>query len=104
MPDSGYRLYNEKIARQTLRFSGRTAINAGFSVSEPAPVADDDSPLAFSMEGYSGIAPSSILPYYWSPGWNSVQALNKYMDEPGGNIKGDNMEVLLFSKKTDIEL
>jgi NADH-quinone oxidoreductase subunit G len=100
LPDSGFRLYHEKIARQTIRFSGRTAINAQVSVSEPAPPEDADSPLAFSMEGYRGIPPSSVLPYYWAPGWNSVQAVNTYLVEPDGAVKGESRDVLLFSGKT----
>ncbi len=99
LPDSGFRLYHEKIARQTIRFSGRTAMNAQVSVSEPAPPKDTDSPLAFSMEGYRGIPPSSVLPYYWAPGWNSVQAVNTYLVEPDGPVKGDSQDVLLFSRK-----
>ncbi len=35
IPDSGFRYFNEKIARQSPRFSGRTAMNANVSVSEP---------------------------------------------------------------------
>ena len=101
IPDSGFRYYNEKIARQTSRFSGRTAIDANVEVSEPKPPDDDDSPLAFSMEGYKGVPPSShIIPYYWSPGWNSVQAMNKYMDEPAGSLKDGNPGVLLFNGAT----
>ncbi len=102
IPDSESRFLNEKIARQTQRFSGRTAISANVSVSEERPPQDKDSALAFSMEGFKGTAPSSYLvPYYWSPGWNSAQAMNKYMDEPGGSNKGENPGVLLFNGKTD---
>lgn len=100
IPYSGFRYFNEKIARQSLRFSGRTAINARTSVSEPKPPQDDDSPLAFSMEGFKGVTPSYLTPYYWSPGWNSVQAMNKYTDEPAGSLKDGNPGVLLFSEKT----
>jgi NADH-quinone oxidoreductase subunit G len=96
MPDSSFRIYNEKIARQTLRFSGRTAMNADVDVSEPEPPRDDDSPLAYSMEGFKGVPSSWLVPWYWSPGWNSVQAMNKYMDEPGGDAEGGNQGVLLF--------
>jgi NADH-quinone oxidoreductase subunit G len=100
IPDSEFRFYNEKIARQTLRFSGRTAMDANVSVSEPKPPQDYDSPMNFSMEGYKGVPPSGLVPYYWSPGWNSVQAMNKYMDEPDGTATGDNPGVLLFDQKT----
>jgi NADH-quinone oxidoreductase subunit G len=100
MHDSGFRIFSEKIARQTMSFSGRTAMNANASVSEPKPPRDDDSPLNFSMEGYKGVPPSYLVPWYWSPGWNSVQAMNKYMDEPDGSAAGGNPGVLLFDQKT----
>ncbi len=100
MPDAGFRFFNEKIARQTLRFSGRTAMDAKIAVSEPKPPPDNDSPLAFSMEGYKGEPPATLTPYYWSPGWNSVQAMNKYMDEPSGSNQDGNPGVLLFSEQT----
>lgn len=104
IPDSSYRFLNEKISRQTARFSGRTAILANISVSEPGPPEDPDSSLAFSMEGYKGIPPVPYLvPYYWSPGWNSVQAMNKYMDEPDGSNLGGNQGVFLFDEKKKIQ-
>jgi NADH-quinone oxidoreductase subunit G len=101
IPDSGFRYFNEKIARQASRFSGRTSMNANVSVSEPKPPQDDDSPLVFSMEGYKGQSSSYFVPYYWSPGWNSVQAMNKYMDQPDGSLKDGNPGVLLFGKQID---
>ncbi len=105
MPDSDFRYFTEKIARQTARFSGRTAIDAGKDVNEPMPPGDNDSPLNFSMEGFKGIPPSSLVPYYWSPGWNSPQAMNKYLDEPGGHPEDGNPGVLLFDdeKGSDAE-
>ncbi|HEX2975211.1 MAG TPA: molybdopterin-dependent oxidoreductase, partial [Bacteroidales bacterium] len=103
MPDSSFRYYHEKVARQTPRFSGRTSMNANISVHEPKPPEDPDSPLNFSMEGYEGVPPSCLTPYYWAPGWNSPQAMNKYMNEPGGYPPDGNPGVLLTSKKNDIK-
>ena len=103
IPDAGFRYYNDKIARQTMRFSGRTSVNAAVSVNEPKPPQDNDSPMAFSMEGYKGVTPSSLTPYYWSPGWNSVQATNKYMEEPGGVARDGSAGVLLLGNKADIK-
>ena len=101
VPDSGTRFLNEKIARQTPRYSGRTSIHASIDVSEQKPAEDNDAPLAFSMEGYKGIPPSSyLIPYYWSPGWNSVQATNRYMDEPDGRLAGGTPGVNLFDNAT----
>lgn len=101
IPASDFRFFNEKIARQPLRFSGRTAMDAAVSVSEPRPPQDEDSPLAFSMEGFKGVTPSWLTPYYWSPGWNSAQAMNKYMDEPDGILKDGDPGVLLFGKRKE---
>jgi NADH-quinone oxidoreductase subunit G len=61
---------------------------ANINVHEPKPVDDPDSPLSFSMEGYESRPPSPLIPRYWSPGWNSVQALNKFQQEVGGPLSG----------------
>jgi len=97
LQDANFRMYNEKISRQTNRFSGRTSMNADIAVSEEKPPQDTESPFAFSMEGYKGITPANLVPYYWSAGWNSVQASNKYLDEPGGANIGGNAGILLFN-------
>ncbi len=98
IPDSGFRIFNEKIARQTSRISGRTAINAAEAVSEPKPPVDNDSPYAFSMEGYQGFPPPGMVPFYWSPGWNSVQAMYKYAERPDDSGECNSNGVLLFSE------
>jgi NADH-quinone oxidoreductase subunit G len=61
---------------------------ANKNVNEPKPPPDPDAPLAFSMEGYEGRPPASLIPRYWAPGWNSVQALNKFQQEVGGLLIG----------------
>ena len=63
-------------------------MTAQVSVHEPAPARDADSPLAFSMEGFHGQPPAALLGRYWAPGWNSVQALNKFQSEVGGPLRG----------------
>jgi NADH-quinone oxidoreductase subunit G len=75
-------------------------MQANLKVSEPKPLGDDDSPLSFTMEGYKGIPPSSMTPFYWSPGWNSVQSLTKFQQEPGGALKDGDPGVQLFQEKT----
>jgi NADH-quinone oxidoreductase subunit G len=40
------------------------------------------------MEGYKGQPPSELIARFWTPGWNSVQALNKFQDEVGGPLRG----------------
>ena len=57
------------------------------------------------MEGYVGIPPPALTPFYWSPGWNSAQAINKYQIEVGGDLHGGNPGKRLFesdpNSKTD---
>ncbi len=87
-PPADFRLVGQKIPRQPARFSGRTSIHAAASVHEPQPPADPDTPLAFSMEGYQGQPPAALIPRFWTPGWNSVQSLNKFQAEINGPLKG----------------
>jgi NADH-quinone oxidoreductase subunit G len=75
------------IPRQLHRFSGRTALSAHRTVFVPQPPRDPDSPLAFSMEGFTSAQPrSDLLPAFWTPGWNSVQAVNKFQQEIRGSL------------------
>ena len=87
-PSSDFRIDGQKIPREPHRYSGRTAMHANVSIQEPGQPGDPDSPLSFSMEGYPGNPPPSLIPRFWAPGWNSVQALNKFQDEVGGPLKG----------------
>jgi NADH-quinone oxidoreductase subunit G len=96
VPDADFRMLSSKIPRQTIRYSGRTAMNANIAVSEPKLTQDPDSPLAFSMEGQKEYPPSSMVPFYWTPGWNSVQALYNYLDEPNGSMKGGDPGIRLI--------
>jgi NADH-quinone oxidoreductase subunit G len=96
MPDADLRMLNAKIPRQTIRYSGRTAINTQISVSEPKIPEDPDSPLAFTMEGQPERPPSSLVPFYWTPGWNSAQAMYNYLDEPNGSMKGNDPGIRLI--------
>jgi NADH-quinone oxidoreductase subunit G len=88
-PPPDFRIAGQKIPRETHRFSGRTAMHAHVHVSEDKPAEDPDSPLTYTMEGYRGKPPSSVIPFFWAPGWNSVQSINKYQEEIGGSLKGD---------------
>jgi NADH-quinone oxidoreductase subunit G len=87
-PPAGFLIAGQKIPREPHRYSGRTAMTADLSVHEPKPPDDPDSPMSYSMEGYPGEPPSSLLAHDWSPGWNSVQALNKFQAEVGGPLRG----------------
>jgi NADH-quinone oxidoreductase subunit G len=84
-----------KIAREPNRYSGRTAMLANISVHEPKPPDDPDSALAFSMESGLGTAPPSLTPFFWAPGWNSIQAVNKFQREVGGSLRGGDPGVRL---------
>jgi NADH-quinone oxidoreductase subunit G len=89
-PSVDFREGTQKIPREPQGYSGRTAMNAHVDVSELMPAIDMDAPLSFTMEGYAGLPLAALTPFYWSPGWNSVQALNKYQVEVGGPLKGGN--------------
>ncbi|MDR3715604.1 MAG: NADH-quinone oxidoreductase subunit NuoG [Puia sp.] len=95
-PAAGFREGTQKIPREPHRYSGRTAMHANVNVNEPQPSGDADSALSFTMEGYAGIPPPALTPFYWSPGWNSVQAINKYQIEVGGPLHGGNPGKRLF--------
>lgn len=101
-PSASFRIASQKIPRQPHRYSGRTAMTASMSLHEPMSPEDADSPFAFSMEGYDGRPPSSLIARFWTPGWNSVQALNKFQSEIAGPlIGGDPGKRLLEPKSGD---
>jgi NADH-quinone oxidoreductase subunit G len=91
-----FRINGQRIPRESHRFSGRTSMLANINVSEPKPPVDDDSSLSYTMEGYRGQPPSSMIPFFWSPGWNSVQATNKYQQEVGGHLRDGDPGVRLL--------
>jgi NADH-quinone oxidoreductase subunit G len=80
----------QKVARETHRYTGKTAQNANITMHEPEPPADPGTPLAFSMEGTQNPPPPSLIPRFWYPGWNSVQSINKFQIEVGGPLHGGN--------------
>ena len=95
-PSSHFRINGQRIPREPHRYSGRTAMQANITVSEPKPPVDSDSSLSFTMEGYRGQPPSSMIPFFWSPGWNSVQSINKYQQEVGGPLQGGDPGIRCF--------
>ena len=48
------------------------------------------------MEGQNERPPSSLVPFYWSPGWNSVQATHNYLDKPNGSMIGGDPGIRLI--------
>ena len=88
-PRADLRIAGRKIPRQPERYSGRTAMVADLTMHEPPPPSDPDSPFAFTMEGSHQTVPPPLLPQVWAPGWNSIQALNKFQEEVGGPLRDE---------------
>jgi len=86
-PSASFRMTGAKVPREPHRYSGRTAMLANISVHEPKPPADPNSPLAFSMEGSPDQPPGALQPFFWTPGWNSIQAVNKFQEEIAGALR-----------------
>lgn len=95
-PKASFRVNGQKIPRAPHRFSGRTATNAHLEVSELKPVEDPDSLLSYTMEGLQSASPTNVIPFFWSPGWNSVQSVNKYQEEVGGPLREGNPGIKLI--------
>ncbi len=101
-PSAAFRIKGLKMAREPLRYSGRTSMRANISVHEPRTPQDQDTAFAFSMEGYSGsVEPRQQVPFAWSPGWNSPQAWNKFQDEVGGHLRAGDPGTRLIESKGD---
>jgi len=95
-PGADFRILGQRIPRQPARASGRTSMHAHVNIHEQKPPEDHDSPLAFSMEGYGGEPPASLIPRFHFPGWNSVQSMNKFQIEVGGPLRGGDPGVRLI--------
>ncbi|ACO79021.1 NADH dehydrogenase subunit G [Azotobacter vinelandii CA] len=101
-PNAAFRIKGLKLAREPHRYSGRTAMRANISVHEPRVPQDQDSPFAFSMEGYAGSNENrQQIPFAWSPGWNSPQAWNKFQDEVGGHLRAGDPGIRLIEAQGD---
>ncbi|MCU0305000.1 MAG: NADH-quinone oxidoreductase subunit NuoG [Thermoanaerobaculales bacterium] len=88
-----------RVPRQSHRVTGRTAVNAHLTIREPKPPTDDEAPMTFSMEGSPGRPPPDLVARYWSPGWNSVQALTRFQQEIGGAVRGGDPGIRLFADR-----
>jgi NADH-quinone oxidoreductase subunit G len=49
------------------------------------------------MEGYRGIPPAPLTPFFWAPGWNSGQSVHKYQTEVNGPLYGGDPGVRLLN-------
>jgi NADH-quinone oxidoreductase subunit G len=76
-----------KSPRQLSRYSGRTALSAHRHVHESRQPQDNDSSLAFSMEGIPVQKDANLLSAAWAPAWNSNQAISKFQGEVNGELK-----------------
>jgi NADH-quinone oxidoreductase subunit G len=56
------------------------------------------------MEGYYGKMPPALLPFFWAPGWNSVQSVNKFQSEIGGALEGGDPGLRLLETRADAML
>ncbi|MGA3091530.1 MAG: NADH-quinone oxidoreductase subunit NuoG [Terriglobales bacterium] len=95
-PSSAFRIAGAKIPRSPHRESGRTSALVNINISEPKPPEDLDSPLSFSMEGTPDQPPAALIPFFWSPSWNSIQAVNTYQKEVGGPLRGGDAGKRIF--------
>ena len=96
-PGQAFRDRGQKIPRQTHRYSGRTAMNASVSVHEPPQPKDNETALAYSMEGLNRDQPSTLSPFVWSPGWNSNHSVQKFQSKVDGPHKNPTPDVMLIS-------
>lgn len=102
-PVAAFRMDGAKVPREPHRYSGRTSILANIAVSEPKPPEDPDTPLSFTMEGTSKQPPSALLPFFWTPGWNSIQAVNKFQTEIASSLEGGDPGVRLIESAPNNE-
>jgi NADH-quinone oxidoreductase subunit G len=103
-PATQFRISDQKIPRAPHRYSGRTALPILETIHEPQPPNDSESALAFSMEGTPRQPPSPLIPFFWSSGWNSNEAVNKFQDEIDGPLRNENAGVLLLEPQPHAEI
>ncbi|WP_343155233.1 NADH-quinone oxidoreductase subunit NuoG [Buchnera aphidicola (Kurisakia onigurumii)] len=102
-PKSSYRIFGQKVPRSPHRFSGRTSFLSNIDIHEPKQPEDIDSMFSFSMEGTQlHNKYSDQVPFYWSPGWNSLQSGNRYQLENNLNVSLNKKN--FFIKKNDINI
>lgn len=103
-PPETFRVKGCRIPSEPHRFSGRTAMYADRNVREPKPPVSVNSPFSTTMEGYYGKMPPALLPFFWAPGWNSVQSVNKFQTEIGGALEGGDPGVRLLETHAEAVL
>ena len=77
-------------------------MRADVSVHEPKTTVDHETPFSYSMEGLNtGDQPGAVLPYVWSPGWNSNQSVFKFQQEVAGALAGGDPGARLIGANGD---
>ena len=86
-----------KIPRQSHRYSGRTAMIANRNVHEPKQPEDNESVMAFSMEGMPAMKDASIL---GSPGRPAgiLISQSKFQEEVNGELKQGHTGTVAYRK------
>ncbi|HET9147831.1 MAG TPA: NADH-quinone oxidoreductase subunit NuoG, partial [Acetobacteraceae bacterium] len=100
-PGRNFRIEGSRIRTEPHRYSGRTAVDANRAIHEPRASLPEESPFSATMEGYYGRMPAALMPFFWAPGWNSAQSLNKFQDEVGGHLRGGDAGVRLIEPQAD---
>jgi NADH-quinone oxidoreductase subunit G len=72
----------------------------------PAATFADSEGTFINSEGraqqfFKVMPPAALVPRYWAPGWNSVQALNKFQSEVAGPLVGGDPGVRLIEPARD---
>jgi NADH-quinone oxidoreductase subunit G len=95
-PPNDFRIAGSRIRTEPHRYSGRTAVDVGRTMHEPKADVAKDAPFSSTMEGYYGQMPASLIPFFWTPGWNSGQSLHKFQNETGDSLRGGNPGVRIL--------
>lgn len=86
-PNASFRIHGQKIAQAPHRYSGRTSINANISIHEPCVLPNNETMFTPSMEGnHDHKSSHKQVAFAWFPGWNSVQAWNKFQNQVGESL------------------
>lgn len=94
-----FRVRGQKIPRQSMEVSGRTAVRAHVNIHEQKPLADPDSPFSYSMEGARKKIPLPLVSSSWTPKWNSLQSSFRTILSAEGQQPDAFGGVRLFAKR-----
>lgn len=89
-----------RIARKTIKATGRSASYAVADIREYPPAKDADSAYNFSSEGVTSLQlgkTDSPPAYLWNPGWNSNEALGHFQQGIDSPIAGTHPGLRLFA-------